>query len=952
MIQVEKEKFADISKFLRENAEEIYGIATQKHAKYLDTKHVQEKKLHINKAEAMVLITELAHNLDDSERGAIVFERVGERMAKHSLVYGVTLEEAIESLLFLKQTSWETLEQAGLLTKLTVQEFYVFSSFITTACDSVASKIAFTFHDASASNEARLTLLVQDFSKSMTTLRESEEKYRGLFNEIDEGYVLIDVLFDETNTAVDLLMLEANPAAVRMTGRELVGRRMRELAPTFEADWFEIFGRVAKTGVGERHEYHAAPLSAWYNVYIFKTGNQDDMRVAAMYQDITERKHREANAAFLADVAKDFSHLNSSDEIMQVVGRHIGEFLQVHYCHFMYIDEARDEILHLDRWNAAGVPRLPNTARLSEQVTDDFFRMVYAGETVVSNNTQTNPVTKGKANAEIGALAFITVPFHKDGAWKYLFSVHDIQPRQWRKDEIELVRELADRIFPRLERAHAEERQRESEERFRLMADNIENLAWMAQPDGYIYWYNKRWYDYTGTTPQDMEGWGWQSVHDPHELQDVLQRWNASIQTGERFNMVFPLKGADGLFRPFLTRVMPVKDTDGNVLHWFGTNTDISEQIKAAEALRKLSAQQEETLAVLESLLQNAPIGFAFFDTHHRYMRINDSLAEINGFKAEEHIGKTIEELLPENAKTVVPVLEKVMNTKEPILNLEVTGETPKAPGVTRYWLTGFYPVFIGKSQNVDFVGAVVIEITDRKKLEQQKDEFIAVASHELRTPVTSIKAYTQLLQKLFRKKGDLQSVELLTKMDGQINKLINLIADLLDVSKMQAGKLQLRLNDFNFNELVSEIVDEIQQTTTYHTIRTELTEGTMVYADRDRIEQVLTNLLTNAVKYSPQADTIIVKTHVEKETITLSVQDFGLGIPKEKQAKVFERFYRVEGRTETIYPGLGLGLYISSEIISRHGGTIWVESGEGKGSTFCFTLPIQKHTLSQQEHV
>lgn len=500
------------------------------------------------------------------------------------------------------------------------------------------------------------------------------------------------------------------------------------------------------------------------------------------------------------------------------------------------------------------------------------------------------------------------------------------------------------------EQVRARKKAEESEKRFRMMADNIENLAWMAQPDGYIYWYNKRWYDYTGTTPQEMAGWGWQSVHDPEVLPVVLEQWRASIQTGQPFDMTFPLKGVDGIYRPFLTRVMPVKDDEGNVIHWFGTNTDISEQIQTEEALQKVTVQQEETLALLESLLKNAPVGFAFFDKEHRYIRINDTLAEINGIAAKDHIGRTIEELLPENATTVVPVLDTVVTSKEPVLDLEVTGETPKEPGITRYWLTGFYPVFIGKSRDVDFVGTVVIEITALKKLEQQKDEFLAVASHELKTPVTSIKAYAQVLQKLFKKKGDMQSFELITKMDAQINRLITLIADLLDVSKMQAGKLQLRLTNFDFAELVTEVVDEIQRTTIHHTIHTTLPERKMVYGDRDRIGQVITNLLTNAVKYSPHADSIVVKTHVDQETISLSVQDFGLGIPKEKQAKVFEQFYRVEGRKENIYPGLGLGLYISSEIIHRHGGTIGVESVEGKGSTFYFTLPTYQRSPQQPE--
>ena len=119
---------------------------------------------------------------------------------------------------------------------------------------------------------------------------------------------------------------------------------------------------------------------------------------------------------------------------------------------------------------------------------------------------------------------------------------------------------------------------------FRLLADNIPTLCWIANGDGYLVWYNRRWHEYTGTTPAEMEGWGWQSVHDPERLAEVMERWTSSIATGEPFEMTFPLRGADGLFRPFLTRVQPVQDSSGKVVRWFGVNTEISDQVAAEKA--------------------------------------------------------------------------------------------------------------------------------------------------------------------------------------------------------------------------------------------------------------------------------------------------------------------------------------------------------------------------------
>jgi PAS domain S-box-containing protein len=144
------------------------------------------------------------------------------------------------------------------------------------------------------------------------------------------------------------------------------------------------------------------------------------------------------------------------------------------------------------------------------------------------------------------------------------------------------------------ELSRANDRLRESEARFRQLADLMPQLAWMARPDGHLYWYNRRWYEYTGTTLEQMEGWGWQAVHDPGELPKVLERWRASIATGQPFDMVFPLRGADGHFRPFLTRAMPLRGEDGRILHWFGTNTDISDQKRVEEEVRRLNAELEQ----------------------------------------------------------------------------------------------------------------------------------------------------------------------------------------------------------------------------------------------------------------------------------------------------------------------------------------------------------------------
>jgi PAS domain S-box-containing protein len=225
------------------------------------------------------------------------------------------------------------------------------------------------------------------------------------------------------------------------------------------------------------------------------------------------------------------------------------------------------------------------------------------------------------------------------------------------------------------------------------------------------------------------------------------------------------------------------------------------------------------------------------------------------------------------------------------------------------------------------------------------RDDFISIASHELRTPVTSLRLYFQVLQKQLSRRGDESLARSFAKMDAQLNKLTLLIEDLLNVSRIEHGKLEFREDWFDLNEVAKETVEQIQSTTSKHCIRIEGRVNERVWGDKDRIGQVLTNLLTNAVKFSPQADTIIVRLTTAQDAVVVSVQDFGIGIEKEHLNHIFDRFHRVSDAEERTYPGLGIGLYIAREIIQRHGGTLTVESEKGKGSRFSFILPDKSST-------
>lgn len=352
----------------------------------------------------------------------------------------------------------------------------------------------------------------------------------------------------------------------------------------------------------------------------------------------------------------------------------------------------------------------------------------------------------------------------------------------------------------------------------------------------------------------------------------------------------------------------------------------------------------------LEAIIQQLPVGVLITDSKGRLTQRNKRIDQILGTKLPIgfHIGKDSLSNKKIYGKLIKPSespLFQALKSGKPLVGKEFLYTNRKGKQLS---LQVSAAPILNKKRKTIATASIISDITRQKELEHQKDDFLGIASHELKTPVTSIKAYEQVLQAQFSKKGDIKAVEQLQKMDTQVNKLTNLIGDLLDVTKIQSRKLEFHPNYFDFNELVNEIVEELKLTTN-HKLITKLNKTKTIYADRERVGQVITNLITNAIKYSPHSKNIYVKTATNNNTVTLCIKDFGVGIPKSKHNKVFEQFFRVSGPKNNTFPGLGLGLYISSEIIKREGGRIWVESSEGKGSSFYVSLPMKMAVLKQK---
>jgi signal transduction histidine kinase len=247
------------------------------------------------------------------------------------------------------------------------------------------------------------------------------------------------------------------------------------------------------------------------------------------------------------------------------------------------------------------------------------------------------------------------------------------------------------------------------------------------------------------------------------------------------------------------------------------------------------------------------------------------------------------------------------------------------------------------EGHKTELILLAIEDITQKKIMDKHKDDFIGIATHELKTPLTSIKSFIQILQKHHATTEDTKASYMLEKTWQQIERMEHMMKSFLNVYSLQTGKLELHKTTFDMDMLITDIMETFEYAAETHTITRTGGKIGNVHADKERISQVIINLLTNAIKYSPSADSVVITTKKTADTMTVSVADLGVGIPKEQQGLVFQRFFRVHTKVKQNIEGLGLGLFIAYEIIQEHQGKMWVESEKGKGSTFFFSLPLNK---------
>jgi PAS domain S-box-containing protein len=486
------------------------------------------------------------------------------------------------------------------------------------------------------------------------------------------------------------------------------------------------------------------------------------------------------------------------------------------------------------------------------------------------------------------------------------------------------------------EQKRAEQRLRESEQHWRVLAEAIPQLVWVACPDGRFEYWNQRSRDYMGVTLEQVQHDRWihlQFLH-PEDQASNQAAWQLALETGNMFELEQRLKNCQtGEYRWFLVRALPVLDERGQIVKWFGTCTDIDEQKRTEEALRQ---SQQRVRALIDSNI----IGIISLEGEEEIVvEANDAFLRMSGYTCEEVHSRTLN-----RARLTAPQDRSLFD----LAFQELAAHGQHTPFETDLMCKdgSRLPVLIGGVVFQDqprLIVSFVLDNSARKELERRKDDFLSMASHELKTPLTSLKLQTQLLSRQLTKQGISCAAPALFRMEAKVKQLERLIGELLDVSRIQEGKLGSRQEIVNLDELLREVVEMMQQTSKTHTIVVRGTAPDPLIGDKDQLTQVFSNLISNAIKYAPDTPLIEVELSSSTEEVSVKVRDYGIGIPKEEHEKIFERFYRAFDPSQRAVPGLGMGLHIVAKIVKQLGGTITVESEIGKGSTFVVTLPLEK---------
>ena len=773
--------------------------------------------------------------------------------------------------------------------------------------------------------------------------------YHTLFETIDEGFALLELLFDQHGQVADLIYREVNPAFEQHSGlANATGKRASEVFPQTEPSWYATLSRVHQTGVAERMEGFNTDTQRWLTAHYSRVGGVGSPFIAVVFRDITQRKLHEGTAALLAQIGNDLSVLSAPDDIMQTVGERLGGFFGAAACIFADVDEAANQATIHHGWNIQGVSSLKQTFQLAEYFGEEFRRAGRAGEASIVADTGHDPRANAEAYAALGIGSFVTVPFKRNGGWVANITVTSRQARQWRADEIELLQDIANRVFPRIERARAEESLRQNEEQFRLLSIASSDSIYTMNPD----WTQMR--QLMGKSflvNTDRASATWLETYIPSTEQAyVRQIIQQAIDSKSLFELEHRVIRADGNIGWTFSRAIPLLDEQGTIQEWIGAASDITVRKEAQTALYQSEARQR---AILDSAKD-----YAIFttDLHQRVTSWNPGAQALFGYSEAAILGQPVDWLYnPQDRKDAIPQQEAKTAIE--------TGRFDNERWHSRqdgslFYGSGVVTPLRDESGVVIGLLKVMRDLTQQKRAEQalqqadqRKDEFLAMLAHELRNPMSTIHNGLQVLSLTVG--ADAMSADTVAMMNRQTDHLVRLVDDLLDVSRISQGKIELKKQRVDLVAIISQAVESVQASYQQQgrSLHVDLpTQPIYLDGDATRLTQVVTNLLTNGARYTGERGQVWLSlTHNQKEAI-LQVRDNGIGLAADQLSAIFELFVQVDNSLARSKGGLGLGLTLVKRLVEMHGGQVTAQSaGLGQGSTFQVYLPSLETALKAE---
>jgi PAS domain S-box-containing protein len=503
----------------------------------------------------------------------------------------------------------------------------------------------------------------------------------------------------------------------------------------------------------------------------------------------------------------------------------------------------------------------------------------------------------------------------------------------------------------------AEAAARERDEQFRFLADSIPQQVWVTRADGYHEYYNRRWYEYTGTTDGDALGSGWAGLVHPDDLEEANLRWARSLETGEPYSVEYRFRRADGAYRWFLGQAMPQRAADGEIVRWFGTLTDIQDQKEGEKERDRLIAELDLERMRLQHIFQEAP---AFIATlrgpDHVFETANPMYLQLVGHR--DVLGKPVAEALPEVVgQGFIDLLDGVLESGEPFLGREVEIELQRAAGgdSERRILDFVYQprmdirgspagIFVHgiditdqvmARQIVEEKAAELLRLTRALEISNRElDQFAYVASHDLKAPLRGIANLSQWIEEDFGAEVPQEAREHLELLRGRVHRMEGLIDGILSYSR--AGREDAPPERVDITNLVLEVTDLLSPDETAE-IRVN---GTMpvIVTERLPLQQVFLNLIGNALKYGGPGTKVDISVTEAGSFFEFVVSDDGPGIAPEFHDRIFGIFQRLEARDKV--EGTGIGLSLVRKIVDTRHGRVWVESQVGAGAAFHFHWP------------